>query len=455
MSLRLCSRAPRTVTTSPVPGRRRAGTGIELLARQVLPGDGRLVGQQAAAAGDRAGVHDVAAVLPRPGPDVDDVVGGADGLLVVLDHDDRVAQVAQPLQRGDEALVVALVQADGGLVEHVEHADQAAADLAGQADALRLSAGQGAGRAGEGQVVEPHIEQELHALAHFLEDAVGDHVLAVAQLQGRHGLDGVGDGEAAQLVDVAAAHGDGQRLGLEPGAAAGGAVHLAHVLLDLLTRPVRLGLAVAALQPRDDALEDRLVGALAVEAVLVGDVHRAVARAVEDELLVLGLERLPRRVEVEAAELGHADLQPGEVLAAGARPRRQRALGQRQGVVGHDQLGVHLELGAQAEADRAGPVGRVEGEAARGRLLEADAAVGAGQVLGEGDGLVGPSSGSSAVVPPLAAALPVPLPFPFITRTSAVPPVSSRAVSIDSVSRWRMLARLTRRSTTTSMVCIS
>ena len=42
-----------------------------------------------------------------------------------------------------------------------------------------------------------------------------------------------------------------------------------------------------------------------------------------------------------------------------------------------------------------------------------------------------------------------------ITSTSAVPPVSSRAVSIDSVSRWRMLARLTRRSTTTSMVCIS
>ena len=48
-----------------------------------------------------------------------------------------------------------------------------------------------------------------------------------------------------------------------------------------------------------------------------------------------------------------------------------------------------------------------------------------------------------------------PSPLPFITSTSAVPPVSSRAVSIDSVSRWRALARLTRRSTTTSMVCVS
>ncbi len=35
---------------------------------------------------------------PAPGPDVDHVVGHPDGLLVVLDHDDRVAQVAQALR---------------------------------------------------------------------------------------------------------------------------------------------------------------------------------------------------------------------------------------------------------------------------------------------------------------------------------------------------------------------
>ena len=170
MSCRLCSRAPRTVTTSPVPGRRRAGTGIDFLPERYCPVMDALLVSSPPRPRDRAGVHDVAAVLPRARADVDDVVGGADGLLVVLDHDDRVAQVAQPLQRGDEPLVVALVQADGGLVEHVEHADQTAADLAGQADALRLAARQGAGRAGERQVVEPDVEQELHALAHFLED---------------------------------------------------------------------------------------------------------------------------------------------------------------------------------------------------------------------------------------------------------------------------------------------
>ena len=71
----------------------------------------------------------------------------ADRLLVVLDDEHGVAEVAQPHQRVDEPAVVALVQADRRLVEHVQHADEAGADLAGEADALRLAAGQGAGRA--------------------------------------------------------------------------------------------------------------------------------------------------------------------------------------------------------------------------------------------------------------------------------------------------------------------
>ena len=43
----------------------------------------------------RALDDDLAAVLARARPDVDDVVGDADGLLVVLDDDHRVAEVAQ------------------------------------------------------------------------------------------------------------------------------------------------------------------------------------------------------------------------------------------------------------------------------------------------------------------------------------------------------------------------
>ena len=113
-----------------------------LAARQVLAGERPLVLQQI---GHRAGVDHGAAVLAGAGADVHHVVGHPHGLLVVLHHQHGVAQVAHPLQGVDEAAVVPLVQADGGLVEHIEHAHQAAADLGGQPDALGLSPAEGAG----------------------------------------------------------------------------------------------------------------------------------------------------------------------------------------------------------------------------------------------------------------------------------------------------------------------
>jgi len=91
--------------------------------------------------GRRALGNDMAAVGACARPHVEDVVRRANGLLVVLDHDDRVTQIAQVVQRPKQAGVVALMQADGGLIEDVHHAHQAGADLAGQPDALGLTAG--------------------------------------------------------------------------------------------------------------------------------------------------------------------------------------------------------------------------------------------------------------------------------------------------------------------------
>src|SRR3546814_17559068 len=76
----------------------------------------------------------------RAGAHVHDLIGGADRILVMLHVDDGVAEVAEALQGDEQAIIVALVQADAGLVEDVEDARQAAADLAGEADALGLAA---------------------------------------------------------------------------------------------------------------------------------------------------------------------------------------------------------------------------------------------------------------------------------------------------------------------------
>ncbi len=107
-----------------------------------------------------AAVHDLAAVLARPGTDIDHPVGRPDRVLVVLHDDQRVAEVLQPYQRFDQSVVVALVQPDARLVQHVQDADQSGTDLCGQADPLRLTTGERARRPIERQVVQPDVDQE-------------------------------------------------------------------------------------------------------------------------------------------------------------------------------------------------------------------------------------------------------------------------------------------------------
>ena len=137
MFFRLCSsrvahRDPRLARGSPDLGYRDGP-----LARQVLAGDRTPLGEHLL---HRARHHDLTAVLTRTRADVDHVVGDADGLLVVLDDDHGVADVAQAQQGVDQSLVVALVETDRRFVEHVEHTDEAAADLRRQPDPLRLAA---------------------------------------------------------------------------------------------------------------------------------------------------------------------------------------------------------------------------------------------------------------------------------------------------------------------------
>ncbi len=62
--------------------------------------------------GRRALRHHPTAVHARARPHVHHLIGGADRVLVVLDHDHGIAEIAQPQQTGQQAGVVALVQAD-------------------------------------------------------------------------------------------------------------------------------------------------------------------------------------------------------------------------------------------------------------------------------------------------------------------------------------------------------
>ena len=145
MSFRLFSRAP-LMTIEPRVGR---APRLRRLDRQLAPEI--RAGQRAVAVLEqlrrRALEDQLPAVLAGAGAEIDHVVGGADRLLVVLDDDDGVAEVAQARQRAEQRAVVALVQADRRLVEDVEHAGQVRADLRRQPDALPFAARQRRGAA--------------------------------------------------------------------------------------------------------------------------------------------------------------------------------------------------------------------------------------------------------------------------------------------------------------------
>ena len=238
---------------------------------------------------------DLAAMDAGAGADVEHVIGLQDRILVMLHHDHGVAEVAQALEGDEQALVVALVQADRGLVEHVEHAREAGADLARQADALALAARQGAGGARERQVFETHIDQEGQPLANLLQDPAGDLVLlavsAVRQLA--EPFMRIPHRQARGVADIGAGDLHRQRFRLQTLAFAGRARRLAHVAADLLARPVALGFLVAAFQIGDDALE-RLSHLVGAQAVVIGHADLGVARAEEDHLAHLSRGARPR-----------------------------------------------------------------------------------------------------------------------------------------------------------------
>ena len=332
----------------------------------------------------RARRHDLAAVHAGAGTDVHDVVGGAHRFLVVLDDDQRVAEIAQPLERFQKPCVVALMQPDAGLVEDVQNADESAADLRGETDALAFAAGQRRRPAREREVVQTDVHEEAEPCVELLQDRRGDRLLRGRKRQFAQEIARAPDVHIAQVGDVDPADRDRERGGLQALALAVGARDVRHEGLDLRLRVVARRFAVTPLHIRHDALERRHE-VTAAEVALVAHLHlflRAVHQHVASRLRDVGV----RRVEREAVPLGDRFvIHIGKDVARAASPARRadRAFVDRQRFVRHDQRRVDLHLLAEAETRRTRAERVVERERARRKLLERDAAVRAGVVLRE------------------------------------------------------------------------
>ena len=318
---------------------------------------------------------------------VHDIVRAAHGVLVVLDHNDRIAQIPQVFQGSDELIVVPLMQADGRLVQHIEHTGQSAADLGGQADALALAAGQRARRPGQREVIQTHALQKLQAVFDLLHDLAADLLLLFGEvrlvLPDKFQL--VPDGHLAELADVLVPDGHGKHHRLQALSVAVRTLHAGHKAADFFLHPLAARLAEAALQIFHNALKGvvvhpaaELVGAVHLDLFAVGAVEQGVHR--------LGAHLLDGRIQRKAvfftkAKIIHLAHRAFSVVPAagldGTLPDGKAAVGQ-------DAILVHPHKGAKAGAFFAGAQRVIEGEQPGRQVTDGNAVLRAGKVLAEG-----------------------------------------------------------------------
>ena len=103
------------------------------------------------------------------------IVSSCSTTTTVLPRDLQVAQGV------DQPLVVAGMQPDRGLVEHVADADQAGAQPGRQPHALQFAAAEAAGRPIEREIAQSDAIQEIQPRGDFAEDRLGDGLLMIGE----------------------------------------------------------------------------------------------------------------------------------------------------------------------------------------------------------------------------------------------------------------------------------
>ena len=314
--------------------------------------------------------------------DVYDIVRLSHHILVVFHYDDRVADVAQFLQRGYQPFVVALVESDARLVEDVEQVDQLRADLRSQSDALTLTSRQGARLAVECQVVETHLEHEVDACAYLFQDfrgnllLLGVHVLfhlvaPLAQFREIH-LTEVADILVPDLVR--------QRFAVEPLALTFGALTFGEELVGPFLSAGGIVVVHHVLQVFHHTVEGDEVVARRVH-LLFGD-FQVVERTVENfaEGVVGNILDAPFDVEVIVCQDGLYLPENHLVLVFSQRCDAAVVDGHR--TVGNHLVEVYLVDVAQSLTDGTSAFGRVERELVGCGIAVGDAAGGTHQSFG-------------------------------------------------------------------------
>ena len=137
---------------------------------------------------------DAAAAFAALGAEVEEIVGVADDVEIVLDDDDGVAEAGKAVQNFEELANVVEVEAGGGLVEEIEGAaGLALGEFASELHALGFAAGERGGGLAEMDVAEADVNEGLQLLVD------GGDVLEDGQRVFDREIEDVGDGVAVEF----------------------------------------------------------------------------------------------------------------------------------------------------------------------------------------------------------------------------------------------------------------
>src|SRR2546421_12949281 len=71
-----------------------------------------------------SGADNLAAILPGPRSQIQNTVGGSHDIRIVFNYQDRVSQIPEIAQDLNQAMSVAAMKSDRGLIQHIERSYQ-------------------------------------------------------------------------------------------------------------------------------------------------------------------------------------------------------------------------------------------------------------------------------------------------------------------------------------------
>ena len=175
----------------------------------------------------------------------------------MLDDEDGVAEVSQSRERMQQPVVVAGVEPNGRLIQHVENAAEAGTDLRGQADALGFTAGKRGRRTIQAEIAESHRQEKIQPLSDLFERARSDFALARGELLENqvHGRPRRAQRQCGEIRDGIPAELHGKALRPQPPSLAGGAERGGHVLRHPFAVVVRVRFLKIALEQGKNSRE--------------------------------------------------------------------------------------------------------------------------------------------------------------------------------------------------------